>query len=138
MKWPFTFVVPSLPNGVGASSSGPVIRILEKYKDDEGVYQHELRHVNQWLVVSALFAAVIATVLFCTGSSDWFNLAFAFAADPLLYTLIPMYKLHMEIDAYRVQALYYEDDRLPRFAQFIATRYGLNVSEDEALKMLRQ
>jgi hypothetical protein len=48
MTYPLTFYVHTLPPDVGGCANGPVIRILEKYRNDEGIYRHELMHVKQW------------------------------------------------------------------------------------------
>jgi hypothetical protein len=111
MGWPLTFYVQSLPPGVGGCANGPVIRILEKYRHDRGIYEHELMHVKQW---------------FCT-----------LGLHPLLYLLIPAYKLWAEVQAYRKQLRYYPDNRSERFAHYISERYGLRVSYDTALTLLK-
>lgn len=90
---------------------GPVIKILEKYRDDRGIYEHELLHVKQWL--------------------------FTLGIHSLLYLLVPRYKLWAEVQCYREQAKHYPDDRRPLFAHFIATSYGLKITEAEALKLLQ-
>jgi hypothetical protein len=46
-------------------------------------------------------------------------------------------KLEWEIEAYREQAKWYPDDRIPLFATFIATKYGLSISAVEAERSLR-
>lgn len=111
MTWPLTFYVKSLPPGVGGVANGPVIRILEKYRNDRGIYEHELMHVMQWF--------------------------FTFSLHSWLYLLSDRYKLWSEVQAYREQAKHYADDRRPLFAEFIATAYGLNITQAEALQKLK-
>lgn len=111
MTWPLTFFVKSLPPGVGGCANGPVIRILEQYRNDRGIYEHELVHVRQWL--------------------------FTLGIHSLLYLLVPAYKLWSEVQAYREQAKWYPDDRRPLFARFIAENYGLNVDQAIVLEMLQ-
>lgn len=36
ITYPLVFYVKTLPPGVGGCANGPVIRILEKYRGDEG------------------------------------------------------------------------------------------------------
>ena len=112
MRWPLTFYVKTLPPKVGGRANGPVIRILESYRDDEGIYQHELVHVKQWLRTLGLHG--------------------------FMYLLSDSYKLRAEVEAYREQARYYSDDRIPMFAGFIAENYELTISPEEALKELRK
>jgi hypothetical protein len=46
--YPLTFYVKTLGPNTGGEARGPVIRILEEYRNDEGIYRHELMHVKQW------------------------------------------------------------------------------------------
>ena len=55
-----------------------------------------------------------------------------------MYLFVREYKLASEVEAFREQARWYDDDRLPYFAKIIATRYGLKVTEEDALKLLRE
>lgn len=113
MKYPLTFYVNTLPPGVQGAANGPVIRILKSRKHDEGLYQHELTHVKQW-----------------------FRGLFIFHS--LLYLLLPEYRLWAEVQAFKKQAKYYTDDRIPLFAAAIATRYKLKISKENAEKLLRE
>ena len=112
MRYPLTFYVDSLPPGVGGCANGPVIRILKKYRNDEGIYRHELVHVKQWF--------------------------FTLSLHSLLYLIIPEYRLWSEVEAYKEQLKYYPDNRVHLFAKFIATNYGLIVTQEYALKLLRR
>ena len=116
MTYPLTFYVQSLPPKVGGCAKGPVIRILEKYRNDRGIYEHELLHVKQWAGLG-----IVSLVL-----------------HQVLYTIVPAYKLWAEVRCYREQAKHYQDDRLPLFAQFIALNYGLKVTPEQALALLRK
>jgi hypothetical protein len=109
MKYPLVFYVDTLPNGFGGMAHGPIVCILKRLRGDEGIRQHELTHVRQWFWTLGLL--------------------------PLLY-LIPQFKLGCEVQAYRVQLQYYPDDRSWQFAGFIATRYGLNITQLEAHALL--
>lgn len=111
MTWPLTFYVDTLKSGFAGQVNGPIIRILKTYKDDAGIYRHELLHVKQWF----------ATLTF----------------HGLLYALVPRYKLWAEVAAYKEQAKHYPDDRIPLFAGFIANKYGLKITEAEVIKLLR-
>jgi hypothetical protein len=113
MTYPLTFYVNSLPPGVSGRANGPIIRILKSRKGDEGLYQHELTHVKQ------AFLGL-------------------FIIHALLYKLLPEYRLWAEVQAYKKQAKYYPDDRIPLFAAAIATRYNLKISKENAEALLRE
>lgn len=111
MRWPLTFYTDRfIRENSAACARGPLIFIRPKCKKDEGLYQHEMEHVKQWV--------------------------FTLTLHSLLYLLVPRYTLWSEVRAYSVQAAYYEEDRRPRFARFIAENYGLKITEDEALAAL--
>jgi hypothetical protein len=113
MIWPLTFYTDfGVPDGSAGCARGPVIFIRPKYRNDYGLYRHELLHVKQ-------------------------AIAGFFVIHALFYLLWKPYRLWAEVQAYREQARHYAVDRLPKFASFIATGYGLDVTEAEALSMLR-
>lgn len=91
----------------------PFVFIRPKYRDDLGLLAHELCHEDQ---------------------------AWSYGFPPihaLRYALSKSYRLACEVEAYREQALYYPDDRRERFAGFISRDYGLNVTAEEALRLLK-
>ena len=132
MKWPLTFFTDKfLPKGTGGRAIGPVILLRPKYKGtDEGIYQHEVVHVKQWFTISAIACGLlylIHPVLTPAGIGVF----------GLLYMLIPEVRLWSEVQAFKKQAEYYPDDRIPLFAAAIATRYNLKISKENAEKLLR-
>ena len=102
-----------IPKGAAACARGPFIFIRLEYRGDKGLLAHERVHV--WQAIRGLFIV-----------------------HALCYLLSGRYKLACEVEAYREQSNHYADDRLPLFARFIAERYGLNISADRALKLLRE
>jgi hypothetical protein len=84
---------------------------LEKYRNDAGLHAHELVHVRQWF--------------------------FSLGLLPILYYFVPKFKLWCEVQAYKVQLEYYADDRSWQFAGFIANKYGLDVTQFEAHRLLK-
>lgn len=100
-----------IPQGSAGCARGPVIFIRPKYKDDKGLLEHEKVHRRQWLRTLSLHS--------------------------FLYLFVPEYRLASEVEAYKEQAKHYTDDRLPRFARFIATKYDLNVTEEAVLLLLK-
>ena len=83
--------------------------VRPKYKDDQGIHQHEFLHIRQaW-------------------ANPWHG---------LMYKHLDWYKLKCEVECYKEQAKHYPDDRRPLFAEFIARDYGLAVTQEEALERL--
>lgn len=105
-----TIYTDKLPDNVAGRTNGFVIRIKPSYRDDAGLLAHELVHVKQWWVTLGLHS--------------------------LLYLLSDRYKLWAEVQAYKEQAKHYADDRKPQFAGFISSNYGLDVTPEQALKLL--
>jgi len=137
MTYPLTFYVKSLSPNTGGEARGPIIRILEKYRGDVGIHRHEIVHVGQWAVLS-LLGLPIAYILHQIGRMDLMGVAFApMALHGALYSFVPAYKLWAEVQCYREQAKHYADDRLPLFAEFIATHYNLDTTAEQALALLK-
>ena len=112
MKYPFVFYVDSLPPDVGGCANGFVIRILKKYKDDYGIYKHELVHVKQWF--------------------------YTFGLHSLMYLIFDWYRMVSEVEAYAEQLKHYPDDRTKLFAEYISKYYKLNVTQDRAEELLNR
>lgn len=139
MRYPLVFYVKSLPPDVGGMANGPFIRILNKYRDDEGIHQHEIEHVVQWSIFFAV-GLLVACFSFAVMNDALFSAMIAtigFSAHSVLYKFVEPYRLMCEVEAYRVQANYYSDDRRKLFGEFIAKYYNLNITADEAEKLLR-
>jgi len=106
------FYVRWLPFGAGGVSWIVAIFILEKYRADEGLHQHELTHARQ------------AWRLLLVGHA-------------LLYLFYAPYRQWAEVEAYRVQIAVYGPGRSIDFAvKALATKYQLGISEDGASALL--
>jgi len=101
----------NLPAGRAGHAKFWFIKIIPEYKDDLGLINHEIYHVSEF----------------------WHNPLY-----PILYTWIKSYRLRSEVGAYKVQLKYYDDDRTKMFAGFICDNYGLDVSKEDVIKMLRE
>jgi len=105
-----------IPERFGGYTTGILVFIRPKYKDDEGLLYHELTHVRQFYRTLGLHA--------------------------ILYLLSKRYRLKAEIEAYREQLKHPPAVNNPEpyrelYAKFIATKYGLDISEREAQELLR-
>lgn len=109
--YPFTFYTNRfIPAEHAACARGFVIFIRPEYKDDKGLLAHEMEHVYQWCATIGLHS--------------------------FFYLLSKQYRLWAEVEAYKEQLKYSPGNEL-RFAEFIADKYGLNVSAEEALELLK-
>lgn len=100
-----------IPKRFAAYTRGPVIFIRPEYKHDTGLLQHELVHVRQW----------------------YRNPAFG-----LFYRFSKKFRLKAEIEAYQEQLKYYQDDHSYLFAEFIANKYDLDITPEQAKSLLNQ
>ena len=90
---------------------GVLVAIDERYRADVGLLRHELVHVRQFYRTAGLHA--------------------------VLYLLSKKYRYRAEIEAYREQLRVSGQHHALTFASFLASRYGLNISIDQALADLR-
>lgn len=125
IRWIYRFIpVPvfysdNLPEGVGGKFRGGLlvywIKIRPKYRDDEGILQHELEHARQHFKTLG-FLGVLCRFRWVR---QW-----------------------AEIQAYRVQLRYppatKDSERYMRiYANFLATRYWLNITKQKAVLELK-
>lgn len=101
-----------IPEKFAATTYGPVVLIRPKYKNDKGLLEHEKVHVWQWVM--------------------------SFGLHSLLYKFSKKYRLEAEVCAYKEQIKYYSVDNTELFAEFIASKYDLDISKDEAVILLRK
>lgn len=130
----------------------PYIEIASRYRDDQGILAHELRHCAQFYGMALLLAMLnvpIAAVLHLAAGVPWgypvtavvVTLA-SLLIHPQLYTWRADYRLWAEADAYRVQMQYPDanghcmtiDEAAGRL---MSPRYRLDVIWSEAVASLR-
>lgn len=99
-----------VPSRFAGCTRGPVIFIRPKYSDDAGLLAHEKVHVRQFWRSLGLFG--------------------------IPYLLSKSFRLRCEVEAYREQLRHYPDDRSWAFAGFLADKYNLGVSREEAHRLL--
>jgi hypothetical protein len=125
-----------MPAWMGGYARWFYIAIRPKYKDDKGIHQHELEHVKQWWLTT-IWAAMVIGILCWWQQAQFVYVALSLAVYQLLYTAIPLFKLHCEVEAYKQQLKHYADDRVSLFGKFIADKYGLKITAEEAGKLLK-
>ena len=102
-------VIPARFAGV---TVGPMVFIRPSYRDDAGLHAHELTHARQFWRSAGILG--------------------------LLWMISKSWRLRLEVEAYRAQ-LDADDQRASReiiFSGYLATRYGLGISQDQALELI--
>ena len=139
------FMVDNLPPNTGGVANGPVIRLLKKYENDEGIKMHELEHVKQWWTAGIVVALLLGIASFAINALLIVNTiamiaAAGIAAHSLMYMLIKPYRYWAELKAYTVQASYAIDKLTATelFGGFISKYYKLSVTMEEATSRLRK
>ena len=99
-----------VPKGAAGCARGPIIFIRPEYRNDAGLLAHEKTHRAQWFLT--------------------------FGLHSFLYLLFDFYKLDSEVEAFRVQ-LKHSPGREALFAKFIAEDYDLDITQAEALELLK-
>lgn len=100
-----------VPTWAAGCARGPLIFIRPKYKNDIGLRMHEWTHVKQWLMT--------------------------FGVHSMLYLMSKRYKLWAEVQAYKEQLKFCLTDKSELFAGFISSNYGLDVTKEEVLILLK-
>ena len=124
-----------MPAWMGGYARWFYVAIRPKYREDKGIHAHELEHVKQWWLTTILAAVIIGAICYANGFSYVYT-GLALAVYQILYSLIPLFKLHCEVEAYRQQLKHYTDDRTALFAKSIAEKYGLKITAERAERLL--
>lgn len=101
-----------IPDKFAGQTIGPFIFIRPSHKGDKGLLEHEKVHVRQFWSTLGLFG--------------------------IPYLLSKKYRLKYELEAYKEQLKYYSTDKRSLFAHFLATKYNLDITQEEALKLLSE
>lgn len=99
-----------IPSRYSGFTLGPLILIRPKNRDDVGLLEHEKVHVRQF----------------------WRTLGLS----GIGYMFSKRLRLKAEVEAYREQLKHYAVDRKPLFAHYLATKYNLGITQEEALLLL--
>jgi hypothetical protein len=136
------------PDGSAGSANAFCIRIRKGYENDEGLRHHETDgHVWEWWIITLISAIILSGIAYATqlyGLSQlfWALPAASLFIQPLLYAFSKRYRLWSETRAYKIQLKYPVDGESDpnyyrdKYAGFIANKYGLSISKEEALRLL--
>lgn len=98
--------------GMGGIVFGPFIFIRPKYRNDVGLLEHEKVHVWQFWRTWGMYL--------------------------ILYNLSKTWRLWWEVEGYKEQMKHSVVDRSYLYANFIALKYRIPVSVEEARRLLNQ
>lgn len=125
-----------LASGVGGTAQGPFIKILPKYKDDNGLIEHEKSHVRQWYF-GLVFGLLLCTLLALFVSSSLCPLfGLALVLHQLLYKFVRPYRRWCEVQAYRKQIAVGDYTSNCFAITALVKKYDLGLSFDEAKALL--
>ena len=125
-----------LTKGFGGTAQGPFIKMLEKYKGDSGLIEHEKVHVRQWYIVLGFGLLLSAMLTLLLSLSLWPLLGLAPFLHQQLYKVIRPYRARCEVQAYRRQIEvggYISNEFAVRM---LVEKYDLGLSEKEVRTLL--
>lgn len=136
MKYYKLRFVSSMSDGFGGKASMWKIKILNKYRNDKGLLEHEKWHVRCWYYCLAATWLAAAAVYACGPDGWWFPLLLL---GPWTHGTLyrnKYFRKWSEIRAYRIQ-LKASSYHSPQFAiDALMHKYGLGMSERRARKAL--
>ena len=125
-----------LKDGFGGQASMWKIKILEKYRGDKGLLEHEKFHVRcWWYCLAATWMAALA--MFFSGTHGWWFPVMLMG--PWMHGTLyrnKYFRMMVEVQAYKIQLRVgsYESKRFA--AKSLANKYSLGLSEEDAAKKL--
>lgn len=134
----------NMADNVGAYANKYRVVVRPKYieQNDEGIIQHEMVHVRQFC--RPIFGSILLSIPFAFIPFGWVFIPFFLILGYNFHTFLctsnkfrEKYVLRCEVEAYKKQLKYYLDDRSELFVEFISTGYGLDISQEEAVKLLK-
>lgn len=152
------FNVEKLPLGkkeFAAIALGPIIFVKKYYKNNKGMINHEKFHARMfwyWYIFSLIaftaasmylgYLPVITepeNIKILFENPFFYNiLAVATLPRSILYKFVSKYRLWEEVKAYQIQEKTNKQNKLKLFAHYIATHYDIDITEGEALKLLKK
>lgn len=101
-----------IPSKFSGLAIGPFILIRPSHKDNKGLLEHEKVHVRQFWRTAGMHG--------------------------IIYKLSKQYRLKCEVEAYKEQMKYQTTDKRAVFAGFISTKYGLDITQEQAIELLTE
>lgn len=110
------------------------VLVVPERAGDAALLAHERVHQREQLLSQAAYACALAVLLASLQVSPWWWLAQLLPVWWLAYA-VPAFRLRAEVRAYRVQ-LALQPHRLEAFAGALATIYRLDITREQATRLL--
>lgn len=139
-------------NNFAGLAIGPVILIKKYHENNKGLLEHEKFHVRMFWVwyILVLAASTITAIYFgyiplpetfqSLIQNEIFHILLSISLIPrsVFYKFVGKYRLWEEVQGYKIQEKTNKQNKLKEFAHYIATRYNIDITEKEALKLLKK
>lgn len=118
-----------MPSNAAGMQVWFVVKLRKAFRKNEPLIKHELEHVKQWWITTALFTALLGAVVYFL-QPLWPIIALSPFAHGALYTLIRPYRQWAEVSAHRVQVK--AGGNRESLAKHLSSAYKLKMTYDEA------
>lgn len=109
----------------GGEQKAFFVSIDPKYQHDVGLHKHEYRHVTHWWLMT-LMSLVLYLYLIPSHELKYVLLAIPLFLYHILYSLIPYFRMWVEIDCYRVQIRANgHQEHVDTYVSWFAGKYGI-------------
>jgi hypothetical protein len=115
-----------------------IIYLNPAKRGDEGLLVHEYEHVKQWYLCLAIGLLCAAGVYFLLGNliASLFLVGVSISLKGILYTYVKPFRQWAEVKAFKRQIAVTEGDHRAFFATALADNYKLNITFNEAMRLL--
>ena len=115
-----------------------IIYLNPAKRGDEGLLAHEYEHVKQWYLCLAIGLLCAAGVYFLFGNLlvSLVIAAVSVSLKGILYSYVTSFRKWAEVKAFKRQIAVTEGDHRDFFAAALADNYRLNITSNEALRLL--
>lgn len=136
MRYYFVKYAENLTEGFGGIAKGPVIKILQKYKGDVGLIEHEKTHVRQWYALLAIGLLLCTLLTLLVSTALWPFYGLALFSHQVLYKFVRSYRRWCEVKAYRkqIETGGYTSNEFA--VTMLVDKYDLGLSVDKARVLL--
>jgi len=115
-----------------------IIYLNPSKRGDEGLIVHEYEHIKQWYLCLAIGLLCAGVVYFLLGNliASLFLASVSVSLKGILYTYVKPFRQWAEVQAFRAQIKVTEGDHKDFFSSALSNNYKLDITHNEALKLL--
>ena len=126
----------NIKDGFGGLASMWRIKILNKYKNDVGLLEHEKFHVRCWWYCLAA-TWIVALVIYFVGAHGWWSPVFV--VGPWMHGMLyrnKYFRKMVEVRAYKIQIKKGGYSDVSFAVRALTDKYNLGISESHAKNLL--